>query len=78
MAVAQWESGRTRIALGGFGSTPIIAMDGPEAQGVDLACLDACFDADDEWASAQYRREVAPKLALRCLDRINTMKESEA
>ena len=78
VAVAQWESGRTRIALGGFGSTPIIAMDGPEAQGVDLACLDACFDADDEWASAQYRREVAPKLALRCLDRINTMKESEA
>ena len=78
VAVAQWGSGRTRVAMGGFGSAPIIAMDGPEGLGADVACRDAYFEAEDAWASAAYRREVAPKLALRCLERIDAMKESEA
>ena len=30
-AVAQWNSGRTRLALGGYGQTPLLAMDGTEA-----------------------------------------------
>jgi len=78
VATAQWPSGRTRIVLGGFGSMPIVAMDGPESAGADVASRDACFDAEDAWASAAYRREVAPKLALRCLERIDDLKESEA
>ncbi len=78
VAVAQWGSGRTRVALGGFGPAPIIAMDGPEGQGADVACRDAYFEAGDAWASAAYRREVAPKLAVRCLERIDAMKGSEA
>jgi hypothetical protein len=78
VAAAQWGSGRTRIALGGYGDSPIIAMDGPEESGVDVASRDAYFDADDQWATALYRREVASKLALRCLDRIDAIKESEA
>lgn len=77
-AVAQWGSGRTRIALGGFGSVPIVAMDGPEAMGADVASRDAFSEAGDQWASAQYRREVAAKLALRCLQGIDEIKESEA
>lgn len=78
VAVAQWGSGRTRIALGGFGKSPIIAMDGPDESGVDVASRDAYADADDQWASALYRSEVAAKLALRCLERIDAIKESEA
>ena len=78
VAAAQWGSGRTRIALGGYGDSAIIAMDGPEDSGVDVASRDAYFDADDQWATALYRREVASKLALRCLDRIDAIKESEA
>lgn len=78
VAAAQWGSGRTRIALGGTGDSVIIAMDGPEGQGVDVASRDAYYDADDQWATALYRREVASKLALRCLDRIDAIKESEA
>ncbi len=78
VAAAQWGSGRTRIALGGFGDVPIIAMDGPDDGGVDVACRDAYYEAGDAWASALYRREVAAKLALRCLDRIDAEKAEEA
>lgn len=78
VAAAQWDSGRTRIALGGYGAAPIIAMDGPESEGADVACRDAYFEAEDAWATALYRREVAPKLALRCLERIDALKEREA
>lgn len=77
VAAVQWRSGRTRIALGGCGSAPIIAMDGPDDSGADVASRDAYNDAEDQWASAQYRRDVASKLALRCLKRINETKESE-
>ena len=78
VAVAQWGSGRTRVALGGFDQAPIIAMDGMGSSGVDIASRDACFEADDQWASAQYRREVAAKLALRCVKRLEANQESEA
>lgn len=77
VGVARWGSGRTRVALGGFGDAPIIAMDGPDSTGVDVASRDAFFDADDQWATAQYRREVAAKLALRCVRRIEAFNESE-
>lgn len=77
-AAAQWGSGRTRIVLGGFGQTPFVVMDGPEDQGVDVAARDAYYEASDQWATALYRREVASKLALRCLTRIDAIKESEA
>lgn len=78
LAAAQWRSGRTRIALGGYGESPIIAMDGPGENGADLASRDAYYEAEDQWATALYRREVAANLALRCLERINQLKESEA
>ena len=77
VAAAQWGSGRTRIVLGGYGKMPIVAMDGTESQGADEACLDAYAEAEDAWATADYRRKVAAKLALRCLERIDAIKESE-
>jgi len=66
-ALAQWNSGRTRLALGGYGKSPMLAMDGTESEGVEAAARNAFHEAADEWASAEYRTDVAVTLAKRCL-----------
>jgi CO/xanthine dehydrogenase FAD-binding subunit len=66
-ALAQWNSGRTRLALGGYGKSPMLAMDGTEADGLDTAAQNAYHEANDEWASAEYRMDVAATLAKRAL-----------
>lgn len=66
-AVAQWNSGRTRLVLGGYGKTPMLAMDGTEAEGIETAARNAFHEATDEFASAEYRMDVAATLAKRCL-----------
>lgn len=66
-ALATWPSGRTRLALGGFGSAPLLAFDGSEADGLEYAARSAYDQAGDDWASAEYRREMAAVLAKRCL-----------
>jgi len=66
-SVAQWNSGRTRLVLGGYGKTPVLAMDGAEADGIEAAAKNAYHEAQDEWASAEYRMDVAATLAKRCL-----------
>lgn len=70
-ALAQWPSGRTRLAIGGFGKSPLLAMDGTEAQGTETAARNACHEAADAYASAEYRSAAAAILALRCLERLN-------
>ncbi len=67
VALAQWPSGRTRLAVGGYGKAPMLAMDGTEAEGIDAAARNAFHEAKDEWASAEYRQDVAAALAKRCL-----------
>jgi CO/xanthine dehydrogenase FAD-binding subunit len=66
-ALAQWNSGRTRLVLGGYGKIPLLAMDGTEPDGADTAARNAYHEATDEWASADYRMDVASTLAKRCL-----------
>jgi CO/xanthine dehydrogenase FAD-binding subunit len=70
VAVVQWPSGRTRVAIGGWGLAPALAMDGPESAGAEIAARNACSDAGDEWASADYRQEMAEVLAARCIEGI--------
>jgi CO/xanthine dehydrogenase FAD-binding subunit len=70
VAAAQWPSGRTRLALGGYGNAPLLAMDGPEPGGVEEAAQDVYSQAGDEWATAEYRREMAVILARRCLQEL--------
>ncbi|MBN2117963.1 MAG: FAD binding domain-containing protein [Anaerolineales bacterium] len=67
-ALAQWNSGRARLALGGYGKSPSLAMDGTEAEGVEAAARNTFHEATDEWASAAYRMDVAATLAKRCLE----------
>lgn len=69
-ALTQWNSGRTRLALGGYGKSPLLAMDGTEADGLEAAASNAYHEANDEWASAEYRMDVAAVLAKRCLEKI--------
>ena len=70
-ALAQWPSGRTRLVIGGWGNSPSVAMDGNEAPAVEPAARNAAHDATDEWASAEYRSNVAAVLAKRCLEAIS-------
>ena len=79
-ALAQWNSGRTRLALGGYGKSPMLAMDGTESEGVDAstsentlhsaqaAAKNAYHEATDEWASSEYRIDIAAILTKRCLE----------
>ena len=72
-ALAQWNSGRTRLALGGYGKSPMLAMDGTEtegSEGIETAARNAFHEATDEYASAEYRMDVASTLAKRCLERL--------
>ena len=69
-ALAQWNSGRTRLALGGFGTSPMLAMDGTESEGLETAARNAFHEATDDWGSAEYRMDVAATLAKRCLENI--------
>ncbi|HEX2990301.1 MAG TPA: FAD binding domain-containing protein [Anaerolineales bacterium] len=70
-ALAQWNSGRTRLALGGIGKNPLLAMDGTEANGAEAAARNAFHEAADEYASAEYRMDVAATLAKRCMQEMN-------
>ena len=81
VALTQWPSSRTRLAVGGYGKAPRLAMDGTESEGVDastssaqVAARNAFHEAKDEWASAEYRMDVAATLAKRCLIQLTRQK----
>ena len=74
-ALAQWPGGRARLAVGGWGKSSSLAMDGTEADGLDSAAHNACHEATDDFGSAEYRMDVAATLAKRCSD---TVKDSQA
>lgn len=70
VALAQWPSGRTRLTLGGYGQCPLLAMDAKDINGIETAARNAFHDAGDEWASAEYRLDVAAALVRRCLEKL--------
>jgi CO/xanthine dehydrogenase FAD-binding subunit len=70
VALTQWKSGRTRLALGGYGESPLLALDGIDADSIgsaQAAVRNAYREAADDWASSEYRMDVAATLAKRCL-----------
>ena len=73
-AVSQWPSGRTRVALAGFGDQPVLVLDGPDADGAESAARGAYSKAGDQWASAEYRADAAAVLVLRCINQISESK----
>jgi CO/xanthine dehydrogenase FAD-binding subunit len=70
--LAQWNSGRTRLALGGYGKNPLLAMDGTESEGIETAARNAFHEATDDYASAEYRMDAAATLAKRCLAKLSS------
>jgi CO/xanthine dehydrogenase FAD-binding subunit len=74
-AVAVWPSDRTRVVLGGFGEGAVLAMDGPDREGAEIAAGDSYSHADDQWASASYRQEMAKVLVKRCLANLDAANE---
>lgn len=69
-AIARWPSGRLRVAAGGFGKIPQLAMDGDLQDDIGLAIKNIYHQADDQWASAEYRKEAGAKLSERLLRQI--------
>ncbi len=69
-AAARWPSGRVRLVLGGFGPSPLMVMDGTGTAGAADAARNAYSQAGDEWASAEYRSEMAAVLADRCMQQV--------
>lgn len=65
LALAQWPSGRTRLAVGGFGAAPLLTLDGREDSGLAEALENALTGASDQWASAEYRMEAGKALLQR-------------
>jgi len=68
VAVARWPRGRVRMVVGGWGAAPRLVLDGPSADGWEVALDEATADAADARASAEYRAATARALARRALD----------
>ena len=69
-ALAQWPSGRTRLALGGYGTSPALALDGKAPNDLENAARNTFAEAGDAWATKEYRSEIAAVLAKRCLEKL--------
>lgn len=67
VAAVIWPSGRTRVTLGGFGAEPILVFDGVGKEGAEIVAGSAFSKAGDEWASSEYRSEIAQVLTKRIL-----------
>jgi CO/xanthine dehydrogenase FAD-binding subunit len=63
------KGGRLCLALGGFGKRPILLVaEKRDAPAVSQAASRAFAQADDAWASGEYRSEVASVLARRLVE----------
>lgn len=74
-AAVIWPSGRTRVALIGYGDQPVMVFDGPEGEGAEVAARDAYSEAADQWAGGDFRSDVAGVLVKRCLGEMAENKE---
>ena len=65
IAMASWPGGRTRLAAGGWGAAPVLALDGKDASGIVEGLESVLEGASDQWATAEYRVEAGRALARR-------------
>lgn len=64
-AAALSTNGTLRLALGGYGASPVVVYEGPVTRDVIETARKAYSRSGDEWASAEYRSETAAILAAR-------------
>ena len=53
LGIARWPSGRTRVAVSGWGPSPLLAMDGGDSGGIEEAVRNALHESDDAWGSSR-------------------------
>jgi CO/xanthine dehydrogenase FAD-binding subunit len=75
VAVARWASGRMRVAIGGFGPLPLLVFDGNDLSYIARAVDDVLTNAEDMWATADYRRTVGKVLTDRLVSEIKQSAE---
>jgi CO/xanthine dehydrogenase FAD-binding subunit len=73
IALAQWPSGRTRLAVGGFGAAPVLALDGRDSSGLMEALENSLSGATDLWGIAPYRIAVGKALLTRAISELEAM-----
>jgi hypothetical protein len=68
VAICKWPSGRTRVVIGGFGTAPLLVMDGPEASGAEAAIEIARSHFIKPGNNKEYQLETAKTLVHRLLE----------
>jgi CO/xanthine dehydrogenase FAD-binding subunit len=68
VAVSEWPTGRIRIAIGGFGSQPVLALDGTISGEIDSAIKIACSQLPNN-KMQNYILETTKTLAHRLLEK---------
>ncbi len=63
LAVARWPAGRTRVAIGGWGPAPLLAMDGREPSGILEAAENTLMLAGNGEIEDEARLETVRQLA---------------
>jgi CO/xanthine dehydrogenase FAD-binding subunit len=67
-AIGRWPSGRTRVAIGGFGTAPILVLDGPDAAGAEDAIKIAHSQYIKPGKDQEYQLEITKTLVHRLLN----------
>jgi len=67
VAIGKWPSGRTRIAIGGFGTAPLLVMDGPDATGAETSIEIARSQNIKPRNDKEYQLEITKTLVQRLL-----------
>jgi hypothetical protein len=78
IAVARWSNGRMRVAVSGFGTLPLLALDRNDGDDIENMVDKALYYSEDLWASADYRRVVGKILASRLVSEIKQAAEERA
>jgi CO/xanthine dehydrogenase FAD-binding subunit len=68
VAIGKWPSGRTRVAIGGFGTAPLLVIDGPEADGAEAAIEIARSQIIKPGNNIEYQLEITKTLVNRLLE----------
>lgn len=74
-SIAKYKVGIVRIALGGFGDTPVLVFEG-SPHNIDYTRIkDLLNHSDDAWASNEYRKEAGEALVRRLVNLVTNGKE---
>ena len=71
VSVAKLLSGKMNIVFGGFGTEPILVSYTGKLDDLERSVDLALVASEDQWATAEYRREAGKKIAVRLVNEFN-------